>query len=130
MAGPKITIFPSMMLKGELVAALESEPEFTEYWYKLAKEASGRARLGSLPSWHVPASYTPGARYLPPTEALPDDPAEGAGATAAATPVVPPGQESGGAIAAALCLHCHLRAMTSRRTRPGTGPRLRAGPFI
>jgi len=53
------------MTTGELLAALRAEPEGTEWWKRLCKEAHGRAKFGSLHPRHVPESYDPAMSVLP-----------------------------------------------------------------
>jgi hypothetical protein len=50
---------PGYMTTSELIDALETEPEKTDRWYRLCKEAHERTRRGAFPPSRVPASFDP-----------------------------------------------------------------------
>lgn len=55
---------PGYMTTAELIDALETEPEKTDRWHRLCKEAGERARHGAFPPHRVPAAFDPMVHVL------------------------------------------------------------------
>jgi hypothetical protein len=49
-----------MLTSGELAAAIRAEPEGTDRWKDLCREADRRVAFGSLHPRHLPDGYEPG----------------------------------------------------------------------
>jgi hypothetical protein len=53
-----------MLVTGELVRELGTEPHGTDRWVSLANEAWSRAKTGSLHPRHVPPGHEPSPKWL------------------------------------------------------------------
>jgi hypothetical protein len=55
---------PGYMTTSELIDALQHEPQKTDRWHRLCKEAHERTKAGAFPPNRVPATFDPQAHII------------------------------------------------------------------